>query len=176
MNQQLFADAYEIGFVKTVRFLQCKGACVEEAEEIAQSAWVRGWEAREQLKSDERVIPWVNSIAYHRFCNDRRRLARRTTLKEVTDSSAAPKTAPVDAGALLSKCSNLDRTLLEERYYNDLSMNEIGSRHGMTAGAVRVRIHRCQSSLRAITRDSRWRFLSNQAERFGDSEVARRAA
>jgi RNA polymerase sigma factor (sigma-70 family) len=151
MNQELYASAYEKGFRATVRFIRCKGASAEEAEEVAQGAWARGWEAREQLKSEDCVIPWVNSIAYRRFCNDRRRSSRSVALKDVTDAAAAPKTEPVDAKNLLSKCSGVDRSLLEARYFGDLSMNEIGRRHGMSAGAVRVRIHRCQSNLRSIT-------------------------
>lgn len=50
MKGNEYAKAFETGFPATRRFLLSRGAAVEEAEEIAQAAWVRGWEFRDQLR------------------------------------------------------------------------------------------------------------------------------
>jgi DNA-directed RNA polymerase specialized sigma24 family protein len=45
-----YAQAFETGYSATRRFLLARGAPLEEAEEIAQAAWARGWEYRDQLR------------------------------------------------------------------------------------------------------------------------------
>ena len=67
MQAQLYADAFESGFGATRRFLVSRGLAVEEAEEIAQDAWVRGWEHRDQLREPRLVGYWVNAIARNLF-------------------------------------------------------------------------------------------------------------
>ena len=150
MTQDFFATAYRNGFEATVRFLLCKGALVEEAEEQAQAAWARGWEARDQLQNLDRVLPWVNSIAFHKFCNERRRSGRHDELKETADRAAGQtKTAAkIDVQNLMTHCSSVDRSLLIDRYYRGMDIREIAKRHGLSAVAARVRLHRCKKSLR----------------------------
>jgi hypothetical protein len=46
MTQESFAAAYRNGFHTTMRLMLSKGLLIDEAEELAQAAWVRGWEAR----------------------------------------------------------------------------------------------------------------------------------
>src|SRR5271154_5907796 len=62
-----YAKAFEAGFPATRRFLLSRGVPIEEAEEIAQAAWVRGWEFRDQLRDAGLVGFWVNSIARNLF-------------------------------------------------------------------------------------------------------------
>jgi DNA-directed RNA polymerase specialized sigma24 family protein len=46
-----FAAAYRGHFHQTVNYLRGSGSNAERAEEIAQAAWARGWECREQLRA-----------------------------------------------------------------------------------------------------------------------------
>jgi DNA-directed RNA polymerase specialized sigma24 family protein len=57
----------------TVRFLESRGSARDSAEEIAQAAWVRGWERIEQLRDVAMVFTWVNTIALNIFRSDCRR-------------------------------------------------------------------------------------------------------
>ena len=67
MKRNEYADAFQNGYSATRRFLLSRGAAIEEAEEIAQAAWVRGWEYRDQLRDPSMVSFWVNSIARNLF-------------------------------------------------------------------------------------------------------------
>jgi RNA polymerase sigma-70 factor (ECF subfamily) len=157
LTYDLFSEVYSKGFISTVRFLIGKGARPEEAEEVAQSAWTRGWEARHQLADDTRVVPWVIRIAYRQFCDEKRRQSR---LDELTDDADGHRSTPdvsvqTDVERLMERCSMLDRSLLKTRYFDGNNMEEIARIHGLTAVGVRVRIHRCKAELR------RWMKLNN---------------
>ena len=147
-----FAQAYADGFLSTLRLLIAKGIRREEAEEFAQSAWSRGWEAREQLKEPAKIVAWVNSIALRLMFGAKRKAKRFRELDDAYQGQQAP--APVlfrlDAVRLLNKCSKLDRSLLVDRYAGGMNMEEIAERHGLSCTATRVRIHRSRLALRSI--------------------------
>lgn len=63
MERNDYGEAFESGYGATRRFLLAHGAPLEDAEEIAQAAWARGWEYRDQLRDPGMVGFWVNSIA-----------------------------------------------------------------------------------------------------------------
>lgn len=155
MSHDFFANAYQQGYRSTVRFLLCKGALPDEAEEMAQAAWTRGWEARTQLKSEDRILPWVNSIAYHALCTERRRRSRHGELKEMADKRPGPASclAEIDVTRLMKLCSSLDRSLLLERFCQGSNMEDIAQRHQLSRVATRVRIHRSKVSLRRHTQE-----------------------
>lgn len=151
ITSNFFASVYEKGFRSTLRLLIAKGVGVDEAEEFAQSAWARGWEAREQLKDPSRLIAWVNSIALNKLFNERRRGRRFEELDNGQALRAPASTIheKIDADRMLSQCSALDRNLLLDRYEGGMEMEEIAARHGMTSVAARVRMHRSRLALRS---------------------------
>ena len=150
MDKELYAADYQNGLHSTIRLLLSKGLMIEEAEELAQAAWVRGWEAKHQLKQAERVIPWVNSIAMNAMYNQKRRYKRLEQLDDTRADIAPPVsiTAKIDADNLLERCSPLDRSLILHRYAGGYVMEEIAEIHGISAVATRVRIHRAKTALR----------------------------
>jgi RNA polymerase sigma factor (sigma-70 family) len=148
MTCESYASAYKKGLTSTIRLLRSKGLLLDDAEELAQSAWVRGWEAREQLKHADLVVNWVNTIAIRKMCTEKRRANRHEELEDEQISTAAPMTAKIDAERLLQKCSTLDRSLIKHRYAGGFAMEQIAKMHGLTAVGARVRIHRAKSALR----------------------------
>ncbi len=148
---EAFAKEYVKGLRQTIRFLLSKGADIDLAEELAQAAWARGWEARKQLQLKDRLVPWINTIAFHGLCNDRRKFARQSQLPpDVVDPRSHVSANKLDAHLLLAYCSPLEMALLKDRYVEGQGLKEIAESKGLSEIVVRVRIHRCQRALRAI--------------------------
>lgn len=153
LTPDAFAQAYVKGLHLTTKFLISKGAALDVAEEVAQGAWVRGWEARDQLHLQDRLLPWVNTIAFHCLCSDHRRSVRYTELTEVADSRSPEPVAALDAGILMNRCSPFEKALLTQRYVDGMDLKAIAVTHGLSEIAVRLRIYRCQCSLRSLIED-----------------------
>jgi RNA polymerase sigma factor (sigma-70 family) len=145
MQRNDYAQAFEAGYSVTRRFLLSRGAPLEEAEEIAQAAWVRGWEYRDQLRDPGLVSYWVNSIARNLF----RARFRDPVQTEIEDNNAV-YTLDVDAIEvlrLLDRCSQRDRALLEQSL-EGYSAEEIARMEGITPTGIRVRLLRIRNALR----------------------------
>jgi RNA polymerase sigma factor (sigma-70 family) len=145
-----FALAYSQGFPQTISFLIGKGVSFALAEEVAQVAWARGWEARHQLRLAGSVTAWINTIAFRRLCKHQRRQARSVALSEHQDPRELEPSLTLDAELLLSRCSPLDRMLLRQRYVDGMNLREIAATQGLSEMAVRLRLHRCRHGLRTI--------------------------
>ncbi|HEV1284729.1 MAG TPA: sigma factor-like helix-turn-helix DNA-binding protein [Bryobacteraceae bacterium] len=140
-----YAQAFETGYSATRRFLLARGAPLEEAEEIAQAAWARGWEYRDQLRDPGLVSYWVNSIARNLF----RARFRAPIQTEIEDTNAA-YTLDLDAIEvlrLLDRCPRRDRELLEQSLQG-YSAEEIAQTEGITPTGIRVRLLRVRQALR----------------------------
>jgi RNA polymerase sigma factor (sigma-70 family) len=145
MKRTEYSKAFETGFPATRRFLLSRGAAVEEAEEIAQAAWARGWEFRDQLRDPGLVGYWVNSIARNLF-----RARFRAKVMAPMDGVEAPylmNLEEIELHRLLEKCSGRDRHLLEQSL-EGYSAEEIARVEGITSTGIRVRLLRIRQSLR----------------------------
>src|ERR1700752_275620 len=145
MKRKEYAQAFETGFPATRRFLLSRGAALEEAEEIAQAAWARGGEYRDQLRDPGLVGFWVKSIARNLF----RAKFRMKTMVPI-DGVDAPYTLnleEIDLRRLLEHCSPRDRDLLERSLEVYLA-EEIAKNEGITSTGIRVRMLRIRQSLR----------------------------
>jgi RNA polymerase sigma factor (sigma-70 family) len=145
MRRNEYAEAFETGYPATRRFLLSRGAALEEAEEIAQAAWVRGWEYREQLRDPGLVGFWVNSIARNLF-----RAKFRSKTAVPLDNVDCPYTMSledIELRRLLDRCPRRDRELLE-RSLQGYSAEEIAKDEGITSTGIRVRMLRIRQALR----------------------------
>jgi RNA polymerase sigma factor (sigma-70 family) len=152
MKRDDYAEAFETGYGATRRFLLSRGAPLDDAEEIAQAAWARGWEYREQLRDPCLVGYWVNSIARNLF-RARFRAPLVAPLDTVNSSMDVSYTMDLDAievSRLLDRCSKRDRVLLE-RSLQGYSAEEIARTAGITSTGIRVRLLRVRQALRAQT-------------------------
>jgi RNA polymerase sigma factor (sigma-70 family) len=146
MHGNSYAEAFQNGFGATRRFLVSRGAPIDEAEEIAQAAWARGWEYRAQLRDPGLVSYWVNSIARNLF-RARFRSAAPVPLEMTREPSYAFSTDGIDLRTMLEKCSDRDR-LLFERMLEGYSAEEIARTNGITSTGIRVRLLRARQSIR----------------------------
>src|SRR5260370_31316963 len=140
MKPKDYATAFESGYGATRRFRLSRGAPAEEAEEIAQAAWARGWEYREQLRDPGLVSYWVNSIARNLY-RARFRSAVAVPLENIQEPSYAFDTSSIDLRRMLDACSHRDRALLE-RTLQGYTAEELSRTAGISSTGIRVRLLR----------------------------------
>ena len=140
-----FAEAYQQGWKKTVRFLMSKGVNSDTAEEIAQDAWGNGWIKSSMLLKREAVLPWVNSIAYNMFRN---RIRHQPVTSFVPEQSELPKSTArrFDVSRALESCCPEDRNLLQASAAGYTS-HEIARTRGSKPSTVRVKLMRLRRRL-----------------------------
>jgi len=91
MTRTEYATAYRKGYTSTVRFLLYTGVPSDQADEIAQAGWTRGWDRRDQLDDPSRIVSWINRISLNLFRN---RLRRQRPTEELSDFGCRPQTSP----------------------------------------------------------------------------------
>jgi RNA polymerase sigma factor (sigma-70 family) len=123
-----------------------RGAKLEEADEIAQAAWARGWEYRDQLRDPSLVGYWVNSIARNLY-RARFRAAPTMPLEGIDPSYQMGLENEIELRRLLDRCSNRDRKLIEKSL-DGYSAEEIAVTEGISSTGIRVRLLRIRQSLR----------------------------
>jgi DNA-directed RNA polymerase specialized sigma24 family protein len=146
MTSERFSEAFQKGFGYTTRYLQSRGASKDQAEEVAQAAWAKGWERLDQLREECVVGLWVNTIALNEF----RRIIRRQSfyvpmvevLGEVGVDSAA-----IDAATILNRCRPRDQILFEHQLQGHTT-EEIATLLGASKTAIRIRLLRARRAAR----------------------------
>ena len=144
MTREEYGEAYEEGFRHTVRFLMSRGIQREAAIELAQAAWARGWERRNQLRVASMVCSWVNSIALNLY----RSGLRRTQLDLQDNGVTNIDLAAIDVTHILRSCSPRDQALLLRELYG-FTAAEIAHEEKLTQSAVRIRLMRARRAARA---------------------------
>jgi DNA-directed RNA polymerase specialized sigma24 family protein len=87
MNAEEYGQCLQ-GYIRTTRLLVSQGMSWDGAQEMAQAAWVRGWERRGQLRETIMVTTWINTIALNMYRSD---LRRELLLREVPEVPAPPE-------------------------------------------------------------------------------------
>ncbi|SFU72473.1 RNA polymerase sigma factor [Alicyclobacillus macrosporangiidus] len=154
------------------------------AQDLVQEVFVRAWRHRRQLRTPERLTPWLHAILRRAHLDWRRRGWRREvpiadapehlerlTLRHGRVAPPAEDQVARDAdGAALCEAldclSPLDQAILALRYGDDLAVHEIARRLNLRPGAVATRIHRSLAKLR--------RHLAEDAGTGGATERAQR--
>ena len=144
MTRDKYGDAYKTGFVRTVRFLTSRGAPGETAQEIAQSAWAKGWERLGQLRDESMIVTWVNAIALNAY---RSSLRKESFYREFPELPARPTSfAAIDVERILRFCDRRGRTLLQLQMQG-LTNEEIAKKEGVTTTAIRIRLLRARRKI-----------------------------
>jgi len=147
MTQEGYGQAFQSGFGKTVRLLRSRGASPDKAEDAAQAAWLRGWERLHQLRDENMVVSWVNTIAINVHRRTSQHEARYESLPELC-GQAGIDLAAIDAARILTLCRPRDRIILEQRMVG-LTTEEMAGKQGVSPAAVRIRLLRARRAARA---------------------------
>ena len=153
MTQERYGQAYRQGFVRTVRFLRARGASYNDAEDVAQTAWLQGWQKLDQLRDERTVVSWVNTIAINYHRRGVQREARYQPLLDVC-GRVEIDLAPLDTAKILNFCRPGDRILFEHQL-GGLTTEEIAKKHRVSTTAIRIRLLRARRSVRALLEDRR---------------------
>lgn len=139
-----------------------------DAEDAAQEAVVKAWQARTSLRDPEKLRPWLLRIAVN-VCREWRRgrfgLHQRLQQALPDDSERALATLESDPGAsdaaagldLRDAINALDhdlRLIVVLRYYGGMDATEIGTALAIPPATVRTRLRRALTVLRQRLRDS----------------------
>lgn len=146
MTRDRYGVAYQRGFDLTVRFLLSRGAQREYAIEVAQGAWVRGWERLHQLRDEATVVTWVNTIALNAYRRVMRREAPAQELPEII-SPHGINLAAIDVHRILGQCRPSERDLFEQQMHG-ATTEEIAKTQGVTETAIRIRLLRARRATR----------------------------
>lgn len=141
-----YADAFREGFPITRRFLVSRGAPADQAEEIAQAAWVKGWEFRGQLKDPSLVQWWVNSIARNMFWSNFRRTTPELIAEDTGSYSMDLK--PIEVRDALRHLTEPERELIEAHYLDGKTAEELAVTLGLATASIRVRLLRIRNAFR----------------------------
>jgi RNA polymerase sigma factor (sigma-70 family) len=147
VTSSIYGQAYQSGFERTIRFLISRGVGRDDAQEVSQAAWARGWECLEQLRDDDLVLTWVNTIAlniYRRALHSER---LRQPLPELF-SKLTINVAAIDIDSVLQSCQPRERHLLELQMHG-ATAKEIAQDDGVTETTVRIRLMRARRAARA---------------------------
>src|SRR5579864_5392583 len=151
MTQDGYGEAYQKGFSKTVRLLCSRSASADDAQDLAQAAWLQGWHKLDQLRDEATVLSWVNTIAinYHRRYLQTE--ARFRPLHELC-GRVGVDAAPLEAAKILKYCRPKDRLLFAQQL-DGLTMPEIAQKQGVSPATIRLRLFRARRAVRANVED-----------------------
>ena len=147
MTQDAYGQAYCSGFRMTVGLLRSRGASSDSAEDVAQAAWLRGWQKREQLRDDRLVLSWVNTIALNYHRRGIKNEARYQALPELSGKIGIDLT-PLETNRILKVCRPLERRLFEQQL-SGLTTKEIASQQGVSETSIRIRFTRARREVRS---------------------------
>ena len=147
MTKHEYAQAYQAGFDRTVRFLISRGARGDGAQEAAQAAWARGWERLDQLRDDSNVFTWINTIALNFY---RGFLGKEIRVQPLPDLPSKDRinVAAIDVDRVLRFCRPCERTLLQQQM-EGITMEEIARENSVTQSAIRIRLMRARRAARS---------------------------
>src|SRR5436190_12937323 len=153
MTSEAYGQIYQEGKERTVRFLLSRGVANILAADIAQCAWLRGWERLSQLRDERMVVTWINTIALNLY----RHAIRNEHFHQVIQESLHAKTtflnlAAIDVAKVLNLCRPRDRALLKALMLG-VTAKEIAQSQGVTETTVRIRFLRARRSARAALED-----------------------
>jgi DNA-directed RNA polymerase specialized sigma24 family protein len=111
MTTQSYGQAYQRSFHSTIRFLRSRGVGQDVVDDVAQAAWVRGWERLNQLRNESMVTTWVNAIAINVYRSILRG-AKPTGALSDFEGQAEINVAAIDVVSILKFCKPRDRVLL----------------------------------------------------------------
>jgi RNA polymerase sigma-70 factor (ECF subfamily) len=138
----------------------------EDAEEVAQDAFLRAWRALPEFRGEAAFGTWLHRIASRLALDRRARVAQRARHEEpveappevAAEAGAGPGEAAGSLDRLLDNLSAQARAAVVLYYYEDRSVAEVAVALGAPEGTVKTLLSRARATLReAMGREQRIR-------------------
>jgi DNA-directed RNA polymerase specialized sigma24 family protein len=147
LTRDHFAHAFQVGYGLTVHALLGYGLSPSEAQEIAQSAWVKACMCSDQIRDPRKILRYVRMIAINAWRDDQRRRARLRPLAADYPAPTQDRVRLLDIKRVVSWSAPGQRAVLQ-RLLEGYSTAEMAELLGISRGAVLARISRAVRSAR----------------------------
>ena len=139
----------------------------EEAEEVAQDAFIKVFKSLSQFKGDSKFSTWIYKVTYN-TCLDRLKKQKReqqvvsidefNTNQIKSIDNALDKMENEEREKAIQDCIQLlpadDAFLLTLFYFDEQSLEEIAKVIGLTANNVKVKLFRSRKKLTSILKET----------------------
>lgn len=135
----------------------------DETGSLLQEVWLRALRGIGTLRDEQRLVPWLYTIAHHVVMSHfREEYARREREDEGALEGAVGRRAVADASEAdrfdnaelvhhaLARIGLLEREVLTLLFLENLSISQIGEVVGVPPGTVKSRLHRGRAELRQV--------------------------
>jgi RNA polymerase sigma-70 factor (ECF subfamily) len=125
-----------------------------DAADVVAETFLIAWRRLDQVPGGDSERPWLFGVARKVLANTNRSTRRRYAMAErlraeLSVNPAPEPPVPSALGQALSQLSADDRELLLLLAWDGLSQEQASVALGISAGALRVRLHRARGRLRA---------------------------
>lgn len=161
-SAESFASALVENHRRLLAFVERRVGSRADAEEILQSAMVRGWERGGEIRDEEKVVAWFyrllrNSIVDHWRARASRERAVEAFGRELDDENSSP-----EIESELCACFEPLLETLKPEYSEILRQVDLGDSRpvdfaqevGISANNAMVRLHRARAALRKRLEES----------------------
>jgi RNA polymerase sigma-70 factor (ECF subfamily) len=155
MTFQQYGSAYENGgYVQTLRALKRSGVRADQAEDFAQTAWLKAWQHLSGLRDEASLNAWINVIAINLERSTVRRERRTEELRPELQSASASADSllAIDVKRALGELRPKQRRLLELIYCEGFSCRDVARQYGMSLDAVYSALLRSRRAFRTQLR------------------------
>lgn len=139
-------------------FAVCLGVLgeLDDAEDAAQDAFVKGFERIRSLRDGRRFPAWITQIARNR-CRDLLRRRKRRPESPLTDlvedTTAVPPDRYADLRRALARLTENDRLPLLLYYFDGKNTRTVAAELGLSQGGACSRLYRARRRLRGLLED-----------------------
>ena len=156
MTEEEFDAFYHASFGRLVGQIYAMCGNLSEAQDCVQEAFIRAWDRRRSLDSDQSPEAWVRTVAY-RLAVSRWRRARKAFLPPDRAHAPAPPAEPDVTKVALARALQAlpadQRRAIVLHHLCDLPVAEIAREIGAPVGTVKARLSRGRAALAALLTD-----------------------
>lgn len=157
MDEATFDAFYQESFRRVVAQIYAMCGNMAEAQDCVQEAFVRAWDERKKLDTQQAPEVWVRTVAY-RLAVSRWRKHSRAQRDPDRAVEVSPDREPnPDRVALeraLNQLSPDQRRVIVLHHYCDLSVADIADEVGAPTGTVKARLARGRAAMKQFLTDT----------------------